>query len=164
MSESGTRRLRVIAASPAADRRERPSTPNGRRASRSRPRRRSRVLIVDDSRDTCEIYAAYLGHFGFSTLTAHDGSNAVAMAINLKPDVIVMDVSMPNVDGITAIRWLKSHPRTRAIPVILLTGYPADAIEQGGIEAGAAAFLTKPCPPPELEVHVRRLIDRPRSA
>jgi two-component system, cell cycle response regulator DivK len=116
------------------------------------------VLIVDDSRDAREIYAAYLNHRGFRTYTSPDGSAAIDMALEYHPDVIVMDLTMPYVDGITAIRRLKMHPRTRRIPVILLTGYPSKATRQGAIEAGAQVFLTKPCLPEDLERHLRDVL------
>jgi CheY-like chemotaxis protein len=104
------------------------------------------------------MYALYLKHCGFSTYTSPDGSAAIEMALEYRPDVVVMDLAMPYVDGITALRRLKMHPRTRRIPVILLTGYPSKAIEQGAIESGAEVFLTKPCLPEDLERHVRDLL------
>jgi len=69
-----------------------------------------------------------------------------------------MDLAMPGLDGIGAIRRLKQLPQTRRIPVILLTGHAVQAIEQGALEAGAAAFLTKPCLPEDLEQHIQRLL------
>jgi CheY-like chemotaxis protein len=86
------------------------------------------------------------------------------MALEYRPDVVVMDLAMPYVDGITAIRRLKMHPRTRRIPVILLTGYPSKAIQQGALEAGADVFLTKPCLPEDLERYVVQLTERQRPA
>jgi two-component system, cell cycle response regulator DivK len=71
--------------------------------------------------------------------------------------VIVMDLAMPGLNGITATHRLKQHPRTRRIPVIVLTGYAFRAIEQGALEAGADVFLTKPCLPEELELTIRSL-------
>jgi two-component system, cell cycle response regulator DivK len=127
-------------------------------ASAPRSRRAGVVLIVDDSRDARDIYAAYLNHRGFRTYTSPDGSAAIDMALEYHPDVIVMDLTMPYVDGITAIRRLKMHPRTRRIPVILLTGYPSKATRQGAIEAGAQVFLTKPCLPEDLERHLRDVL------
>ena len=78
----------------------------------------------------------------------------------MNPDVIVMDLAMPKMDGISATRRLKAHRRTRHIPVILLTGYPYQAIERGALEAGVAVFLTKPCLPEDLERHVSELSGR----
>jgi CheY-like chemotaxis protein len=117
------------------------------------------VLIADDSRDARDMYGQYLRHRGFRTFTTPDGAAAVELAIELRPDVVVMDLSMPLFDGLTAIKRLKQHPRPRPIPVILLTGYPSLAIERGALEAGADVFLTKPCLPEDLEGHVRRVLE-----
>jgi CheY-like chemotaxis protein len=126
-----------------------------------RPRRSARgagfILIVDDAADTRELYATYLDSRGFSALTAPDGEVALEMARRLRPDVIVMDLAMPRLDGIMATERLKRDPRTRRIPVILMTGYPHRAIQQGALEAGADVFLTKPCLPEDLESHLRAL-------
>jgi two-component system, cell cycle response regulator DivK len=131
-----------------------------------RPRRRARragvVLIVDDSFDAREMYATYLRHAGFTTYTAPDGRAAVDIAVQMKPDVIIMDLSMPGVDGITATQRIRRHLRTRHIPVVLLTGYPQKAIERGALEAGVNVFLTKPCLPEDIELHVRRLLEAKR--
>jgi two-component system cell cycle response regulator DivK len=127
-----------------------------------RARRAGVVLIVDDSRDVREMYATYLRHSGFSTHTAPDGRAAVDIAVQIKPDVIIMDLSMPEVDGITATQRIRRHPRTRNIPVILLTGYPQKAIQRGALEAGVNVFLTKPCLPEDIELHVRRLLESKR--
>jgi CheY-like chemotaxis protein len=85
------------------------------------------VLIVDDSADTREIYAASLRHSGFAVVTASDGELGVHAAVAHRPDVVVMDLSMPRLDGLDATRFLKRHRRTRRIPVIMLTGYPSEA-------------------------------------
>jgi two-component system, cell cycle response regulator DivK len=118
---------------------------------------------VDDTVDVLEWYAEYFAAKGFRVATAHDGEAALAAVSQYRPDVIVMDLSMPRIDGITAIKRLKSDARTRDVPVILLTGYPYKAIDQGALEAGAAVFLTKPCLPEDVERHVRRLVRSARS-
>jgi two-component system, cell cycle response regulator DivK len=130
------------------------------RYSRGSPRARlaRRVLIVDDSPDTRDLYSTYLDHCGYQVITAPDGDVGIDLAVRLKPDVIVMDLAMPRINGISATHHLKHHPRTRRIPVVLLTGYAFRAIQQGALEMGVDVFLTKPCLPEDLEVHVRRLI------
>jgi two-component system cell cycle response regulator DivK len=134
----------------------------GDRARRSsRARGVALVLVVDDSAHAREMYSEYLRHRGFSVLMAADGSQAIQVAVTARPDVIVMDLAMPNMSGVTATQWLKRHPRTRNIPVVILTGYPYKAIEEGALEAGAAMLLTKPCLPEDLEGHVRSLLERP---
>ena len=120
------------------------------------------VLIVDDDLDARQIYSQYLGARGFSTVAAQDGEAAIEVATRLRPNVIVMDLTMPRLDGIAATRRLKRDPRTHSIPVILLTGYPLRAIQEGASEAGVDVFLTKPCVPEELEHRLRR--DSPREA
>ena len=120
-----------------------------------RRRTRQLVLIVDDSLHTRHLYSEYLTFRGLGVVSAPDGGSALVMARSMRPDAIVMDLAMPGVDGITATRQLKADPRTRAIPVLILTGW---VLEQGALEAGADLFLTKPCLPEDLEQEVRRLI------
>jgi two-component system, cell cycle response regulator DivK len=137
----------------------RPLAPLQRLRRRSpRTRLLGRVLIVDDSADTRDLYSTYLDHCGYQVLTAPDGDVGIDLAVRLKPDVIVMDLAMPRINGISATHHLKHHPRTRRVPVVLLTGYAFRAIQQGALEMGVDVFLTKPCLPEDLEVHVRRLI------
>jgi two-component system cell cycle response regulator DivK len=116
---------------------------------------------VDDSLDVREMYSQYLSRRGFSVLSACDGVHGIEVAREARPDVIVMDLAMPNISGTTATHHLKHHPRTCNIPVVILTGHPFNAIEQGALEAGAAMLLTKPCLPEDLETHVRSLLERP---
>ena len=81
-----------------------------------------------------------------------------------RPDVIVMDLAMPRMSGISAAHHLKHDPRTRKTPIILLTGYALRAIRDGALEMGVDVFLTKPCLPEDLESHVRQLLERRRAA
>lgn len=118
------------------------------------------ILVVDDTSDTRELYSLYLSSRGFKVPTARDGLSGFDLACRHQPDVIVMDLSMPGLDGIEATRRLKADPRTSHIPVLLLTAYPLRAVTGGALEAGANAFLTKPCLPDALEQHVRRLFRR----
>jgi len=136
--------------------------PERRTTPQPRSRRAGLVLIVDDSHDARELYAMYFDHVGYSVRAVADGQAAIDAAVEMQPDVIVMDLSMPQVDGITATERLRQHPRTRDVPVILLTGFPQKAIERGALEAGVDVFLTKPCLPEDLESHVRRLMESKR--
>lgn len=121
-------------------------------------RRGALVLIVDDAAQTRELYAEYLTFRGLGVVDAADAETGLALARTLDPDVIVMDLAMPRLNGIVATQRLKHDPHTRRIPVIVLTGYAFRAIEQGALEAGAAAFLTKPCLPEDLETRIRELL------
>ena len=120
------------------------------------------ILIVDDVADTRELYSLYFRSRGCTVMTAQDGVAAIDVAQRHRPDAIVMDLSMPGLDGVSATRRLKRDARTRHIPILILTGYPMRAIRDGALEAGANAFLTKPCLPEDLEQHVQRLVASPQ--
>src|SRR5262245_44416720 len=141
------------------------SSTESRLADRARRSRHSRgvafVLLVDDSADAREMYSEYLRHRGFRVASVADGSQAIQYGVTVRPDVIIMDFAMPNMSGVTATHWLKSNPRTHSIPVIILTGYPFEAIEQGALQAGAVRLLTKPCLPETLEAEIRSVLELP---
>jgi two-component system, cell cycle response regulator DivK len=120
---------------------------------------RPRVLIIDDSEDNRTIYAFFLALDGFEVETAADGETGVDLA-QKGFDVIVMDLTMPKLDGWEATRRLKADPRTRAVPVIVLTGYPAETGEHEARAAGSDRYLTKPCLPETLAAEIRRLLAR----
>jgi two-component system, cell cycle response regulator DivK len=149
---------------PRARRVSRPPVPASQPAPRVLRNRRHAglVLIVDDSLHTRELYSEYLTFRGLKVVTAPDGEAGLALALTLRPDVVVMDLAMPGLNGITVTHRLKQHPRTRRIPVVVLTGYAFRAIQQGALEAGADVFLTKPCLPEDLERSVRDMLARTR--
>ncbi|HXX69013.1 MAG TPA: response regulator, partial [Polyangiaceae bacterium] len=97
---------------------------------------------------------------GYEVQQASDGEEAVRMAQQLLPDVVVMDLSLPVVDGWEATRRLKADARTRSIPVIALTGHALAGHSRGAREAGCDAFLAKPCLPDKLVEKVRELIGK----
>ena len=125
-----------------------------------KPRTSISVLIVDDDRDARSMYGMYLRHVGCRVRTARDGRVAITKANNWTPDVIVMDLAMPRLDGWTASRWLKSSPATAHIPIIALSA-AAEAREDARA-AGCDGFLAKPCQPDLLWWEIRALLD-PRS-
>ena len=124
----------------------------------------SLVLVVDDFHDNREMYTQYLSFAGYRVAEAVDGEDALAKARGLLPDVIVMDLSLPRLDGWEATRRLKKDPLTAAIPVIALTGHAMGGHAEGAIEAGCDAFVTKPCVPSDLEARVREMLERARAA
>jgi two-component system cell cycle response regulator DivK len=126
--------------------------------------KRPLVLVVDDYQDAREMYAEYLAYSGFRVAEATNGVEALEKAFELLPDVILMDLSLPGMDGWAATRRLKTDERTRRIPVVALTGHALAGASESARQAGCDAFVTKPCLPDELVVQVRRMLDRDLSA
>jgi CheY-like chemotaxis protein len=116
------------------------------------------VLIVDDFEDNREMYAQYLRFHGYEIAEADNGQEALKQAAALHPDVIVMDLSLPGMDGWEATRRLKQEPLTRDIPVIALTGHALTGSEHTAREAGCDRFLTKPCAPAVLGQEIRKML------
>ena len=116
------------------------------------------ILVVDDYQDAREMYAEYLQFSGFRVAEARNGNEAVEKAFELRPDLILMDLSLPGKDGWEATRELKSDERTRHIPVVALTGHALAGASEGAKKAGCDSFVTKPCLPDDLVVEVRRML------
>jgi two-component system, cell cycle response regulator DivK len=117
------------------------------------------VLVVDDVAHGREIFAEYLEFRGFRVATAADGQEAIDQAFELHPDVILMDLSLPRIDGWEATRRLKADDRTRDIPIIALTAHALAAAHDKAMEVGCDAVVTKPCLPKDLEQEVRRQLE-----
>ena len=117
------------------------------------------VLIVDDVDHGREICSEYLAFRGFRVATAADGQEALDKAFELLPDVILMDLSLPKIDGWEATRRLKQDERTSAIPVVALTAHALASAHDKAKEAGCDAVVTKPCLPRDLEAEVRRQLE-----
>lgn len=116
------------------------------------------ILVVDDYDDAREMYAEYLVFCGFRVAEARNGNEALEQAFTLKPDLILMDLSLPGMDGWEATRQLKADERTRNIPVVALTGHALAGASEGAKKAGCDSFVTKPCLPDDLVVEVRRML------
>jgi CheY-like chemotaxis protein len=114
-----------------------------------------RVLLVDDYPDAREMYSEYLKFSGFDVVEASNGVEALQRAIDTSPDIILMDLSLPIMDGWEATRRLKEDARTASIPVVALTGHALAGMFEGAKRAGCDAFVTKPCLPEDLvkEIH-----------
>jgi two-component system, cell cycle response regulator DivK len=122
------------------------------------------VLIADDIEDVRIICAEYLEHHGYGVATAENGQQALDRALALEPDVVVLDLSMPVLDGLQAARSLKADERTRHIPVIALTAHAMRSSVDEALAAGFDAVITKPCPPQELEAEISRQLARARQS
>jgi two-component system cell cycle response regulator DivK len=125
---------------------------------------RPRVLLVDDYPDAREMYAEYLDFSGFEVVEAANGMEALQRAIDTTPDIILMDLSLPVMDGWEATRRLKADARTAHIPVVALTGHALAGISEGARKAGCDAFVIKPCLPEDLVKEIRKVLDAPAAS
>jgi CheY-like chemotaxis protein len=116
------------------------------------------VLLVDDFQDNREMYAMYLEHAGLRVAEAGNGHEALDQAFSLLPDLIVMDLSLPGIDGWEATRRLKADERTKKIPVVALTSHALEGYLEGARAAGCDAFVTKPCLPEQLLNEIRKVL------
>ncbi len=119
------------------------------------------VLLVDDFQDNREMYAMYLEHAGMQVAEAGNGHEALDQAFRLLPDLIVMDLSLPGIDGWEATRRLKADERTKKIPVVALTSHALEGYSEGARAAGCDAFVTKPCLPEQLLSEIRKVLAAP---
>lgn len=117
-----------------------------------------KVLIVDDEKSNRQILEAYLLSEGYLTFQASGGQEAMQLTKEISPDMILLDVMMPEMDGFAVCHFLKNDPATKIIPVIIITALDDRETKIRGLEAGADDFLTKPVNPLELKARVRSLI------
>jgi len=120
------------------------------------------ILIVDDDRDVRFALGAILNFDGYHVIEAANGEEALESARRLVPDLVIMDVHMPRMDGLRAAEALRADERTRAIPVVALTGEPLDEADRAArAEAAFSARLRKPFVAADLRKRVRELIGEP---
>ncbi len=112
------------------------------------------ILVVEDFDDAREMYRDYLEYRGFRVLTAVNGREAIEQARAAQPDLILMDLSLPGIDGWEASRLLKSDRATRHLPIVALSAHAMAAEGDRAREAGCDGFIAKPCLPADLVAHI----------
>ena len=118
------------------------------------------VLAADDDEDILDLVAFRLERSGYTVIVARDGEEALELAAKELPDLAVLDVMMPKVDGFEVTRRLRAEEATSRMPIILLTARSQDADVQQGFEAGADDYLRKPFSPDELRARVQAILGR----
>ena len=118
------------------------------------------ILIVDDEPDALELVAYNLKQAGYNVVTAKDGAEALEKVRSTAPDLIVLDVMLPEMDGFALCRVFKGAPVTAGIPIIMLTAKAAEIDRVLGLELGADDYVTKPFSPRELLLRVKKLLQR----
>ena len=125
---------------------------------------RPKILVVDDEPDALEVLAFKLKEAGYLPLLARDGARALALAREEQPAVVILDLMLPEVDGLEVCKLLRREPRTATIPVIMLTARAAEMDRVLGLELGADDYVTKPFSPRELVLRIRKLLARAKAA
>jgi two-component system cell cycle response regulator DivK len=116
------------------------------------------ILVVEDTEDNRQILRDLLGAAGYTLIEAFDGAEGVAKASEHRPDLILMDIQMPVMDGYEAARRIKADPALRAIPIVAVTSYALSGDEQKARAAGCDSYIAKPYSPRQMLAKVRELI------
>ncbi len=119
-----------------------------------------KILVVDDEPDALELVGFNLRRAGFEVVTATDGTEALRKARTVRPNLIVLDIMLPELDGLEVCKRLRADPETTATPIILLTARTAEVDRVLGLELGADDYLTKPFSPRELVLRIRNVLGR----
>ena len=118
------------------------------------------LLVIDDERDLVELVRYNLEKEGYRVLGAADGESGVSMALREKPDLVVVDLMLPGIDGLEVCRELRRRPQTARVPILVLTAKTAESDRVVGLELGADDYVTKPFSPRELTARVKALLRR----
>jgi len=113
------------------------------------------VLLAEDSEDTRQVLSFELRHRGCRVITAADGREAVETALVAHPDLILMDLNLPRLDGLAATAQIRAHSELEAVPIIAVTAFDTYGIREAALEAGCQAYLLKPLNPGALERALR---------
>ena len=122
---------------------------------------RKKLLLVEDNTELLELLRLGLKHAGYAVYTAADGLEALRKARSVKPDVIVLDLVLPELDGFAVCEALKKDRDTAGTPIIVLTGLSSQFTRYVGLEAGADEYVTKPVTPSQLVSQIERCLSRP---
>ncbi|MDD3643230.1 MAG: response regulator [Candidatus Krumholzibacteria bacterium] len=120
--------------------------------------RKGKILVVDDEVNITQILEFSIGAEGYEVITASNGEEAIDKARREQPDLIILDIMMPRIDGYEACRILKSNPLTKSIPVVLLTAKGRDIDKRLGYEVGATDYIIKPFSPSKLIDRIHELL------
>ncbi len=119
---------------------------------------RKKILVVDDDAEVVELLGFNLKNAGFAVGTARDGLEALKKAYSVSPDLILLDLMMPELDGLAVCEILRRNPVTASIPIIMLTAVSTEFGRLAGLESGATDYVSKPFSPRELVSRVRSVL------
>lgn len=116
------------------------------------------VLFVEDQLELRAIHTAYLSAHGYRVVTAVDGESGIELARTAKPDIIVLDYSLPECNGVDVAQAIQKDPAVVNVPIVMMTAIPFGAIGKKALAAGCVSFLSKPCAPSRLLLELKRFL------
>jgi two-component system cell cycle response regulator DivK len=122
------------------------------------------ILVVEDNDRNLKLVRDVLEHAGFRVVIATSGEDGVALAVQQPPDLVLLDLGLPGIDGHEALRQLRASPRTRSLPVVAVTAYAMAADRERALRAGFDGYLDKPLDVRALPLDVRRFLSREERA
>ena len=133
---------------------------NSRELNRSQPDapKTFLILVVDDSADNVAMLSLHLQQEGYRVVTATNGEEAISVACATQPNLILMDISMPRLDGLGATRRIREHVELRDVPVVAITAFGTEGFQRAAYDVGVSGYLTKPIDFPRMHQLVRRLL------
>jgi two-component system alkaline phosphatase synthesis response regulator PhoP len=124
---------------------------------------KKRILLAEDNKDAADIGTVGLQFLGYEVVVARDGEEAVERAVSLHPDLIVLDMMMPKMNGFEVASQLRSHPATKTIPILAATALAGSEDRQQCLASGCTDYISKPFTPRELGAAIERLLQSPRN-
>src|SRR6476659_6724730 len=121
------------------------------------------ILVVDDSADNVAMISLDLQHQGYRVVTAGNGEDAVKMATQMLPNLILMDINLPTLDGLGATRRIREHEPLREVPVVAITAFGTEGFQRAAYDAGVAGYLTKPIDFDRMHLLIARLLSPENS-
>jgi two-component system cell cycle response regulator DivK len=120
--------------------------------------RTATILVVEDSKDTRNVLSFSLTRNGYKVVTAANGKEAVEVALSVRPDLILMDLNMPQMDGLEATEHIREHDELRKVPILAVTAYDTYGMKEAALEAGCNGYIKKPIDFKRLDNILRRIL------
>ncbi|MEO0348933.1 MAG: response regulator [Cyanobacteria bacterium P01_A01_bin.15] len=127
------------------------------------PEEQRRILLIEDDYGNRVLFADFLEHCGYRVLPLADGNNCIEIMQEFMPHIVLLDIKLPQIDGLTLIRAIRHHPQFRTLPILVVSGYAFNTDRQRALTAGATDYMVKPIMPTTLSSKILSLLKIPPS-
>lgn len=128
------------------------------------PEEKRRILLIEDDYGNRVMFADFLEHCGYQVLPLADGNNCMEMMQEFMPHLVLLDIKLPQIDGLTLIKTIRNSPQFRHLPILVVSGYAFQSDRQRAIAAGATDYMVKPIMPTTLHNKILRLVQSPPTS